>query len=114
MPVNAGGLLSAGNFGAKIILTTTANVVGPATMQEARNSKNWTFQGQGPYSATVTVQGTIDAATAGGTASNWFNIGDLSNPAQPVTFDKPLVAVRAVVSAYVSGTVTILCLAVIP
>ena len=115
------GLIRVGNDGAKTILTYSgtpaAPYSGPASMQEAKGFRNWTFQATDPtggsqFTATVQIDGTIDGATSKGTAQKWFKVGDISNESVSLIFDKPLYAVRATVTSYTSGTLVIEALAV--
>jgi hypothetical protein len=118
------GLLRIGSSGPKVILTTSAASAdsGPQC-QEGKFWKTWTFALAGVFTNySVTLYGTLDAATAAGTAANWFQLpspstdadtGTVQNPLtatnQSMEYGSALLAVRAVATGIgQTGTVSVL------
>jgi len=84
-----------------LLVAAGGNVTGPAYAPDDPTLTQWTFHSAGAFTATVQIQGTVDPAL-----QNWEFIADISGSGMG-TFDGPLRAVRAVVSSYVSGAVSV-------
>ena len=122
------GLVRMGSSGPKVILTTAgaSGDSGP-TCQEAKFWTKWAFSLAGTFTGySVMIYGTMDPATAVGNGSNWFEIpaeavqsgtGVEANPltsnVQSLSYDRPLLAVRALASGpSATGSVQVLVMAV--
>src|SRR5271166_1037581 len=114
---------SVGNAGAVLLVAAVATITTGPLMLDAKRMTKWNWYLSGTFTGfSVTIQGTIDPFTAGfiGASStqtpapapnaNWFNIpaeavqggtgieaNPLTNNTMSLSYDRPLMAVRAVV-----------------